>query len=99
MALSVGEKAIISDFDKLLRQDMEQEPADKLKGLQCHKLLLVPISIISPDKEDLPVLHLEDTMIADGDPVGVSSQIIKECLSVFKGRLGVDDPFPVVEVT
>ncbi len=77
---------------------MEQKSTDKLRSLQSHSFLFVSISIITPEKKDFSLFHLKDAMIADGDPVGVSSQIIKERLSVFKGRLGVDDPFPVVEV-
>lgn len=77
---------------------MEQEPADKLRRFQFHNFLFVRIGIIAPDKEDFPVLHLDDTMISDSNPVRISSQIIDECLSVFKRRLGIDNPFRLVQV-
>jgi len=61
---------------------MEQESPDKLRGMQSHYFILVSIRIISPEEGNLPILHFDDAVIADGNPVGISSKIVKEHLRV-----------------
>ena len=71
---------------------MEQEPADKLRSLQSHDFLFVPIGIITPGEKDMSVFHLEDAVIPDSDPVGISSQIINEHLSHYRTSCFGNDP-------
>jgi hypothetical protein len=40
----------------------------------------------------------EDTVIADGDSVSVSAQVLKNALGAIEGRFAIDDPLLVVEV-
>lgn len=49
---------------------MEQESPDELRGMQSHYFILVLISIITPEKKDLPILHFDDEVIADGQSCG-----------------------------
>ena len=37
-------------------------------------------------------------MIADGDPVSISAQVLKDPRGAIKGRFAIDDPLLVVEV-
>jgi len=60
--------------------------------------LLITGSIIPPTERNLSVLELEDSVIADGYPVGVSAQVLQDPLGSIKGRLAIDDPLLVVEL-
>ena len=43
-------------------------------------------------------MDVEDTVIADGDPVGISAQVLKSTLGAIEGRFAIDDPLLGVEV-
>ncbi len=38
-------------------------------------------------------------MIADGDPVGISAEVLKDTLGAIKGRFAIDNPLLVVELS
>ena len=42
-------------------------------------------------------MDLEDTVIADGDPVGISAEVLKDPLGATEGRFAIDDPLLPVE--
>ena len=76
---------------------MKKEPPDKFIGLQCHSLLTVPVGIISPEKRNMAVPVGEDAVIADGDSMGISAEVLKDPLGAIEGRFAIDDPLLVVE--
>jgi hypothetical protein len=77
---------------------MKEEPSDELIGLESHGLLFIPIGIVPPTEGDIALLDLEDTIITDSDPVGISAQILKDSLGAVKRRLAIDNPFFMVEL-
>lgn len=79
-------------------QYMKEEPSDEFIGLQCHGLLFITIGIIPPAERDIAVLDLEDTVITDSDPVGISAQILKDTLGAVERRLAIDNPFFMIEL-
>jgi hypothetical protein len=78
---------------------MEQEPSDELIGIQRHDLVPVAVGVITPEEGNLAVLKREDTVITDGNPVGISAEVLKNSLSVLERGLAVDDPFFAVETS
>ena len=42
--------------------------------------------------------EVEEAVIANGDPVGVSAQVLKNTFGAIEGRFAIDDPFLVAEV-
>ena len=44
--LAVGEKPVVTDAVKATRQDVDEEPADKLGGFERHRL--VAVFLLSP---------------------------------------------------
>ena len=76
---------------------MKQEPSDKLIGLEGHGFLMVMVGIISPEEGNLAVLEGEDAVIADGDSVGISAEVLKDPLGAIEGRFAIDDPLLTVE--
>jgi len=97
-AVSVGQEAEVTDADIACRQDMKKEPADKLVGLEGHSLLTVMVGIIPPEEGDLVVLEGEDAVITDGDPMGISAEVLKDPLGAIEGWLAIDDPLFMVEM-
>jgi hypothetical protein len=96
-SVSVGQQAEVPYPDKASRQDMEEEPADKLLGLEHHGLLAVMVCIISPEEGNLAVPDGEEAVIADGDSVGISTQVLQDPLGAIEGRFAIDHPFFMVE--
>ena len=56
------------------------------------------ICIIAPKEGNLPVTEVEDTVIADGDAVGISSEVLKDPLDAIEGGLAVDNPLLTIEL-
>lgn len=96
--MSVGEKAVVTDADEALGEDMEKKAADELQRLEDHGGLLVSLSVVFPAKGDTAVVEREQPLVGDGDPVGVAGEVLEHLLGAAEGRLGVDHPVFGVEV-
>jgi len=64
---------------------MGNEPSDELIGIQRRCLYLIGVAVVSPEKEHFPVLNVVDTVIADGDPVGICSGTEKSPEAINRG--------------
>jgi hypothetical protein len=42
---------------------------------------------------------VEDTVITDGDPMGISAEVLKDPLNPIEGGLAIDDPLFTIELT
>ena len=96
-AVSVGQQTEVTYPDKASRQDMKQEPSNKFIGLEGHGFLLVMVGIISPEEGNPAVLEGEEAVIADGDSVSLSAEVLKDPLGAIEGRFAIDDPLLAVE--
>jgi hypothetical protein len=43
-------------------------------------------------------VEVEDAVIADGDPVGISAEVLKDTLDAIEGGLAIDDPLLMIEL-
>jgi hypothetical protein len=77
---------------------MKEEPSNELIRFEGHDLLAVLVRIIPPWEGDLAVLDVEDTVIADGDPVSISAEVLKDALDAIEGGLAIDDPLLTIEL-
>lgn len=68
-------------------------------GRDRHGLLPIAVGVIPPAEANLAIMKCEDAVIADGDPVGVSAEVLQDALGAVKGRLAVNDPFLVVKLS
>ena len=50
-------------------EDAEEEPPDELESFKSHDLLFVPVRVVLPEEGDLDILHADDAVVGDGDPV------------------------------
>jgi len=88
----------VTYLDKAGRQDMEQESSDKLLGRHGHDLFLIAIGVVTPAEGNLTLFQLEDTLIADGYPVGIAAEILKDSLNPSERGLAIDDPRFLIEL-
>ena len=89
--MAVGEEAEVADAVEAGRQDMKQEPAHELAGVERHDLL-APVPVVLPAEADLAVGHAEEPAVGDGDAVGVAPEIGEDLLGPAERALGVDHP-------
>ena len=78
-------------------QYMKKEPPDKFIGLQRHGLLTVTVGIISPEERNMAIPDREDAVIADGDSMGISAEVLKGPLGAIEGWFTIDDPLLLIE--
>lgn len=97
-AADVCQKTEVTNATEALRQDVEEEPADKLIGLERHHFTLAVGAIISPVEADAAILAGEQTAVADCDAMGVAAEIIEDSLRAGEGAFGIDHPFDIAEL-
>ena len=69
LPVPVCQKPEVPYLHEPVRKDMEQEPSDKLMRIEGHDLFSVSVSIILPGERNLFLLHADDTMVRNGNPV------------------------------
>jgi|SRR5215472_15859314 len=72
---------------------MQKETTQEFLRGQGHALFLISMSVILPEESDLVVVKGQKAVVADGDAMGVASQISQHVVRATKRPLGVDDPF------
>ena len=71
---------------------MEQEPPQKLLGVDGHQPLPAVAGIIFPAKGDLAIGNVDDPVVGDSDAMCVSRQIVEDVLRSSEWPLSVDHP-------
>jgi hypothetical protein len=61
-------------------------------GGNGHDLLFAAVRIVSPAEGDATVFEGHESMVGDGDAMGITGQVVENVLGAAEGRLGVDDP-------
>lgn len=97
-AANVCQKAEVTNATEALRQDVEEEPADELIGIERHHFALVIGAIIPPVETDAAILAGEQTVVADCHAMGVAAEIIEDLLRAGKGTFGIDHPSDIAEL-
>lgn len=88
----IPEKSIVADFHEAVRQDMHEEPADELHRGNGHDFPSAPVFVVLPFEGDAAALDIQNPAVGDGDPVGISAEVIHNTGSVLEGRFAVDKP-------
>ena len=71
-----AEKAVVADFDQSFGQDVLQEAAHELlSGKGAGPRLASVVGFVA--KGDPILVDLEDTVVAEGDPEQIASQIVE----------------------
>jgi len=71
---------------------MQEEAAQELIQGYGHQFLLIVVSRVPPAKGDVAVGQRDQSMVGDGDAMGVTAEIVEHILGAPEGWLGVDYP-------
>ena len=88
----VGEESKLPDTNETSRQNVKRKPAKELARRQRHLALFVAVSIVSPAKGNVLTVECQQPVVADGNPVGVATEILKYLAGAAERGLGVDHP-------
>ena len=97
--VAVGQKPVPPNPHETCGYDVQGEPADEFHCVQRHLLAPATVGVVLPGESDAVVLEPHQTVIAQGDPMRVASQILQHLFRTAKWFLGVDHPFLVVQPT
>ena len=78
-----GHEAVVTDFDKPGRENVQQKPADELRGGDGHQPLVSGPAIVPGSEGDFPLIQAHQPMVGDGHPVGVAAEVM---IGVLGGR-------------
>src|SRR3954465_13644695 len=90
--MTIAEETVMADAMKAVRQGMQQETPNELIGRQGHHLALAVMPVIAPTEADLPVCHIDQPAVRDGDAVRIATEIGQDRRGAGKGAFGVDYP-------
>ena len=80
------------DTDEALWQDVKQKPAMNSVRGNGHDSDLVAACVVPPTKRDVAAVEGNETVVGDGDTVGVAPEVTDHLLGAAEGGLGIDDP-------
>jgi len=89
---AVGKESEVADAHEAAWDDVHEEPAQELVGLQRHNALPVPVGIVLPAERHVVIVHADQPMVGDGDFVRISREVLENVCRPAEGRLGVDNP-------
>ena len=87
------QQSIVADSDKAFRRHMHKKPTDKFNAGDGIFFPLAFFSVILHIVGNSIFVHADNSMVADGNPVGIFSEIINNGLCTIKGFLTVGNPF------
>ena len=89
--LAAGEDAVMPDAHKTPGQDVLRKAADELHRRQLH-YLVAAVAVVLVTEAHTVFVNGQEPMVADGDLVRVSAQVIDHRTRRGKGPLGIDHP-------
>src|SRR5262249_33992679 len=93
--VAVGKQAIVADAVEAVGEDMQEEAADELIGLERHRLPAIGSiePIILPAESDATLIGSDPPPVRDGDAMCVARQVAERRFRSGERLLGVNDPF------
>ena len=92
LTFAIGEEAKVSDADETSGQYMLDKTAEELGRRQSHFAVLVAVRVVLPTECDALSVECEESVIGDGNAMGVAAEIAKNVLRPAEGRFGINDP-------
>ena len=92
-AMAIGQEAEVANAYETGGQNVQQEAAEKLLGLERHDSSLVAMGVVTPTEGDLTFGHGDEARVGDGDAVSIAREIGEDLGRSSKRSLGIDDPF------
>ena len=91
VADGVGEKAVVSNAVESLWQDVDEETADELAGIEGHGFVAVSLfgPVIFPLEGDAVIILGDQAGVGDGDAMGVLGEVSQYGLGPLEGSFGI----------
>lgn len=89
---AVGEEPEMADAGERNGERVKEESAEELVGMKGHDFGLAGIAVIFPAEGNMVIGDVGQSVVGDGDAVGVTAEITEHVIGPAKGRFGVDDP-------
>ena len=89
---------VISDLDKALGQNMLEKPANEFNPRYCRAFPDFFVAVFIP-KRHLSVIDPLDSAVGDGNPAGISTQIIDDILLTICSNFAPDTPLFIPRFT
>jgi hypothetical protein len=96
---AVGQETEVANADEAAGDDMEQEPADELLGVERHDFDAIAVGVVLPAEADDAVGEAEEAVVGDRHAVGIAPQVFEHVFGAGEGALGVHDPVGLAELS
>src|SRR5215470_12901912 len=93
--IGIGEEAVVTDAVKSVGQDVDQEAADELVGVERHQLVVGVAfgPVILPFEGHALAVEGDEPAIGNSTPVRVAGKVGEDSIRSAKRSLGIDHPF------
>src|SRR5260370_3751894 len=98
--MAVGEQAVVTDAMEAGWEDVEQEAAHELAGVETHDLapMTAVLAIVLPVETDMGRVKIEQTAVGDRDARRMAREIGQDLLGTCAGLFDIDDPFALARL-
>ena len=87
LSYPVREKAEMPNALEPMRQNVEQEAAQELHGVERHRAEAVAPLIVFPAEGDLAVLQSDQAPVGDSHTMGIAGKVLQDVLGLAQGLL------------
>lgn len=92
-----GQNTIMANFTESRWEDMEQKTPDEFRSRERHSLLFVMVTIIPPRKSNAITIKAQDSLIGNGDPMSITTEVFHNTGNVLKRWFAINDPLLLIE--
>jgi hypothetical protein len=98
-ATAVGQKTVMANLVESFRQNVPQKPSNKLLGLEGRGLPDYSVCfIVFIPEVYFVILNPDDSLIADGNSMGIAPDVTNHLFGVSKRRFTIHNPIPSYKV-
>ena len=88
----------MADAVEAVRQHVQGEAAQKLRGVQLHDPAPVAVSVVLVAKAHGVRVDGDEPLVGDRHAMGVAPEVLEHLLGAGEGTLGVHDPSLLAQV-
>jgi hypothetical protein len=77
----------VANANQPLGQNVDEEASQELIRGNGHDLLLASVGIVSPAERDAIVFEGYESMVGDGDAVGIAGEVVENMFGATEGGL------------
>ena len=87
LSVAIAENPEVANLHEPIGQDVQKEPADKLKCIETHPLDLIVVGGIPIGKGNPLSIKPDDSLVGKGNPMRIAAKILHSLLGILEGRL------------